>query len=123
LAAAAEFGKPDSPPGAEAALLACAGTLASNGAIDFAREGFRLQFVSELPELIHVYARPKSERMRDRLRGGPAPSTAASPKPARMGAIQSDAIMLQIFVIGRGGFDLRASCFGRACSNRRPSRR
>ena len=40
-----------------------------------------------------------------------------------MGAIQSDAIMLRIFVIGRGGFDLRASCFGRACSNRRPSRR
>ena len=39
------------------------------------------------------------------------------------GAIQSDAIMLRIFVIGRGGFDLRASCFGRACSNRRPSRR
>ena len=32
------------------------------------------------------------------------------------GAIQSDAIMLRIFVIGRGGFDLRASCFGRACS-------
>ena len=39
------------------------------------------------------------------------------------GAIQSDAIMLRIFVIGRGGFDLRASCFGRACANRRPSRR
>ena len=39
------------------------------------------------------------------------------------GAIQSDAIMLRIFVIGRGGFDLQASCFGRACSNRRPSRR
>src|SRR5208337_487024 len=42
---------------------------------------------------------------------------------ALTGAIQSDAIMLRIFVIGRGGFDLRASCFGRACSNRRPSRR
>ena len=42
---------------------------------------------------------------------------------SKPGAIQSDAIMLRIFVIGRGGFDLRASCFGRACSNRRPSRR
>jgi len=74
LVAAAEVGKPDSPPGAEPALLACAGTLASNGAIDFAREGFRLQFVGELPELVDIDAWPKPEGMRDRLRHRTAPS-------------------------------------------------
>ena len=36
--------------------------------MDIVRESFRLQLVGELPELVEIDARPKSERMRDRLR-------------------------------------------------------
>ena len=36
--------------------------------MDFVRESFRFQFVGELPKLVDIYARPKSERMRNRLR-------------------------------------------------------
>jgi hypothetical protein len=41
--------------------------------MDSVREGFRFQFVGELPELVDIYARPESEGMRDRLRRGTAP--------------------------------------------------
>jgi hypothetical protein len=42
--------------------------------MDCVRESFRFQFVVELPELVDINARPKSERMRYRLRRGPSPS-------------------------------------------------